>query len=306
MPGSKTPRCNIWLLLVLTGMIGLVAGCPPERHLPPVTDEADMMQVIRRVNANAERLTFLLRVGGVSAVGQVAHRSGRTESIDAAGTLFFRPPRNLYLQLKHSLAGRIEIGSNAREFWYWEQFDKPVYYTGRHDRIDSDASELPLCPDYLLDILGLNPLKVPGECGGPLFRVEPDRNLLEYLDRDRTGQAYVTKIVSVDRRPPFLIRSIFYYSPEGRPVMQADLRDLVRVGGTDVLVPKEVELRSLQGASHIRLRFTTLQPADNLLVEQQRIARSPLERGENVGEVIRLDGPEWAPAASQPTTAVEH
>jgi hypothetical protein len=274
--------------------LAAIAGCPPGSEWEPrgpVAAEESVQMVVARVNQNAQAMDFLLRVGGVSASGKVVRDKGKTESFDANGTLFFRRPRSLYMELKHSLAGKIEIGSNDQEFWYWERFEYQRYFTGQHASLAKPwESDVPLRPDQFLDILGFRELPMPVVGGaGPTFKVGNDRYYLNFFDCDTKGRRYEAKSLSISRRPPYLIRGVTYYCPDGRPWMRADIGGYKTIEETTVQAPTLVQIRSLKDASYMTLSFSTLKRSDNRQVEQQRIAKSPLQRGEDVGEIIYLD-----------------
>jgi len=285
-------RSVLWLAtLSLAGIV----GCPPPREgiLPPVSDDAPAHVVIERVNQNARSMDFLMRAGGVSASGKLVGASGKRESFDAVGTLYYRRPRNLYMELSHVLAGKIEVGSNDREFWYWERLDEPRYYTGHHAAMaQAWETEVPLRPDHLLDMLGLRELPAEaGGPGGPTFAVGEEHYFLNFFDRGPDGNVFQSKTVAIGRRPPFLVSRVTYYNPSGKPWMRAELKDYRPIEDTAVLAPRRIEIRSLEDQSWINLEFSNVRPSDNPRVEQERILRSPLERGEKVGEIIRLDRP---------------
>jgi hypothetical protein len=258
-----------------------------------------MQPVVARVNQNVRAMNFLLRAGSVSANGKVVRGSGKTESFDALGTLYFRQPCNLYMQLSHTLAGKIEIGSNDQEFWYWERFEHPRYFTGRHSYLVKPwETEVPLRPDQILDMLGLRelPATTAGK-EGPTFQVGPDNYYMTFLDRDDRNRMYIFKKLAISRRAPFLVSGVTYYNPDGRAWMQAEIGNYRPVEGTSVQVPTRIYVRSLKDASYMTLSLGSLKPSDNKKVEQERIARSPLQRGEHVGEIVHLDRPPPAAAA---------
>ncbi len=299
------------LLLLLA--LPLLAGCPdgksggPTRE--PLTDEP-LSAVVAAINENVRAMNFLLRAGGVSASGRMVAADGHHESIEANGTLYFRRPRSLYLELSHTLAGKLELGSNNREFWYWEQLEHGRYYTGHHGRaLTGGASPLALRPDHLVDILGMSELPEDASApGSPTFVVSGDRYLVEFYETGEGGRLYKARTLFIERRKPYLVRWIIYYSQEGRQIMQADLENYDQVPGTIVRVPRKITLKSLTNESYVKLTFATLRVSDNTVIESKRIARSPLDRGEEVGEVLRLDEPAspQAPATdpgSQPTPA---
>jgi len=269
-----------------------MVGCPPGgKLLPPVTDDVPAETAIARVNRNVRAMSFLLRAGGVSASGKVVRSSGKKESFDASGTLFFRRPRNLYMELKHSLAGKSEMGSNDGECWYWERLDQPRYYTGRHSLMGQPwETDIPLRPDQFVDMFGFRELPTASDGpGGPVFEKGADYYYLNFFERDRTGRLFRNKSVAISRRPPFLVSSVTYYDPHGQPWMTARLEEYRPIEGTLVLAPRRIEVQSFQDQSRLRLEFGNMKPSDNQVVEKERIEKSPLVRHEEVGEIVRLD-----------------
>jgi hypothetical protein len=303
-----------WLLA--TGLAAVVGCTPmgsdgisrapvdPEReaaHTPAAQAEA-MQPIVARINQNVRAMNFLLKGGAVSAHGKLAKKSGKTESFDANGTFYFREPRNLYMQLQHALAGKIEIGSNDEEFWYWEQFEHSKYYTGRHVSVAKPwETDIPLRPDQFLDMIGLRELPTtPARDTGPVFKVGRNNYYLNFFDRDNMGKLYETKSLAISRRPPYMVSGVTYYNPDGQAWMSAEIGDYRTIEGTPVMAPTRIRIRSLRDASYMTLEIGSLRPSDNRQIEPKRITRSPLQRGEHVGEVIHLDRPA---AAANPVGA---
>lgn len=273
---------RIWIALLMTTVLICCTGCPPPRQvLEPVVDDVPMDKVIARVNRNVSEMDFLLKASPLTATGKVRHpATERFESFDTNGTLYFQKPRCLLARLSHPLAGSIELGSNDAEFWYWEKVDKPRYIYGMHEEAETaEAEELPLRPDYLVEILGLNELPVATSGpAGPLFEVRSERYVLTFLGRDAANRLYYTKSIFVDRRPPYLVRLILYYDGEGHKLIQATLDDYKTIEGSSVLAPHRILIEQKKTSSHVELRFVRMQRSDNRKVEAY-IERSPLDRG---------------------------
>jgi len=291
--GWPVARCVVTFSALTT-----VFGCGPRPvPLEPPTDDSPIPVVIERVNANSKKMDFLLRGGGVSAT--VRYREdGAPATQELSGILLYRKPRDLYLSLEHTLGGKLEVGSNGREFWVWERIKEPRYWWGRHERAEGilDA-DLPVRPDVLLEVLGLQdlPTHTTGP-HGPLSWVGLDRYELLFLDSDETGQLQLVKAIDIDRREPFLVRSIVYFQ-HGRPVTVAKLSRYEVVEGSDVLAPRTIHIDLLEREGSAHLEFLTMKRFDKPGVD--RFFVSPRQRGEkDLGEVIQV-GRE--PSASRPT-----
>jgi hypothetical protein len=252
-----------------------------------------MPEVIARVNENNRKMDFLLRVGGVSASGRWRRGrdpSGQSTSFDMTGAMFYRKPRCLFLKLTHTFGGEIQVGSNDHQFWVWERGKDKRYWWGEHQWMKGGSeADLPIRPDVLLDVLGLGEL--PAETsgpGGPVFWVREAGYQLIFLERDEFGQSHISKVVEIDRRPPFLVRSITYFDPDGRPVMSVDLSEYKQVEDSTVLAPWRVLMRSLENDSRLEMKFLTMRRHKDARAEANFI--SPMQRGvQDLGRVIRVD-----------------
>ncbi len=276
-----------------TGMLPLLfvglAGCPDDRAIEPWQP---MHVVVSRINENNAKLDYMLKATG-SAKGTLAEPGGAPSSFDLNSLVLYRKPRGLFMKLEHTFQPRlIELGSNDEEFWFWDRrSNPPVYKWGRHDRMAADAGgELRLRPDQLLEVLGLNelPIEPQGE-RGPYFRVFPEYYELVFLEEDASGRRYIAEAVHVGRREPFLPEDILFYAPDGHPVLIAKLSDYKAVEAGGVLAPRMIRVDWPEDASWFELRFSGMERFDNPAAYDARIAQSPLERGEDIGLVIRVD-----------------
>lgn len=258
-----------------------------------------MPTVIERVNANSAGMDFLLRGGGVTATGEYLEK-GKRESFELKGTLLYRKPRNLYLQLQHAVGGKMEVGSNDQEFWVWKKIGDDRYWWGRHEEIDDNTgSQMPIRPDYLLDVLGLGELPTEQDrTGSPVFWVGPQRYELLFLNRGG-GRTWLTKTIDIDRRPPYLVREMVYFDPDGHPTLVAKLGDYREVGGSPVLAPRHIRMEWLDDGSWLDLTFNEMRRFDQPAAEKKFI--SPRQRGTSLGEVERVGRPKAREAATAPT-----
>lgn len=281
------------LAALLCGLL----GCPPNRPEPepPVVEQPvyesppkPLYMIIDRVNQNSRKMDFLLRLGGVSAKGEFTDRNGHTEKIQANGAGLFRKPRDLYLKLQPTW-GVLELGSNEEEFWVWEKFDKPRYFWGEHAYLEGVMeTDVPLRPDHLVEVLGLNELPVDTTGPeGPLVQVGSDRYVLIFLKQDRSNQRFISKKLAIDRKPPFLIRSVTYYTDNGQAYMTALLEDYRSIEGSEVLAPHLIKMAWLQRDSWVDLKFATMERFDSERAETR--FTSPRQKDRDIGRMIRID-----------------
>jgi hypothetical protein len=285
------------------GLIGLAmmpVGCEsPHGGRGPFSpknapDEVALPSVIAQVNENSAAMNFLLKGGGVTATGEY-DKNGKRESFELKGSLLFRKPRELYMKLEH-LAGKLEIGSNNNEFWVWEQLGQDRYYWGEHKNAKNvDESEMPIRPDHLLEVIGLDEIPTADGPNAPVPWIGPVRYELLFLDRDSTGRAHLDRTIDIDRKPPYFIREIVYFRPDGRPKMVAKLSEYRLVEGSKVLAPHLIKMRWLDNDSWMNLELNKMERFEKPSAESRFI--SPRQKGSHLGSEKRVDIPASTPPA---------
>jgi hypothetical protein len=147
-------------LLVSSSLCLFIIGCheptapPPAGYFGPTLP---MEQVVTGVNANAEQIPTLRGAGGFEAW---IKDNGKTHFINGEVTLLYAQPRSMRLIGKKDIAGQVfEIGSNADRYWVIIRGDTDTMWTGTYANIDHvDASAIPIQPDLLLEVLGVQPI----------------------------------------------------------------------------------------------------------------------------------------------------
>lgn len=295
-------RMRNLLPVAAAAAIVVSSGCsqlPKPVPRQPTELDAPVSTVIQRVNANSQAMAFLLRGESVTATGQYIE-NGKRESFELKGTLLYRKPRDLFLQLQHTLGGKMEIGSNAEEFWVWKKLGSERYWWGRHEEIDESAdSDMPLRPDHLLEVLGLQSLPPEQDVDGPIFWVGPNRYELLFMDH-AAGRQYLARTVDIDRKAPFLMRETVYFSTDGHPKVVAKLGDYRQVEGSQVLAPHHLRMEWVADGSWLDLRFNRMRRSDDERAEKKFV--SPRQRGTHLGHMEHVGRPEGA-AAPNPAPA---
>ncbi len=157
--------------------------------------------------------------------------------------------------------------------------------------------EMPIRPDHLLEVLGLNelPTDTTGP-DGPVYRPEPTRNVLIFLAYDDAGQGYIQKEYHIDRAPPCLVREIIFRRPDGRVQMHAALTDHAAVRGVNALAPRRLRIEWPSAESWLELRMRGFVVGDEPLIGPD----NPREAGIRFDREVRV-GPEWSePAGGAP------
>jgi hypothetical protein len=274
-------------------------GCTQNRQRGPrpvTANDLPMEDVLANINRNSEAMDFLLRAGGVNATGKY-FENGKSESFEFRGTLLYRKPRLLYLQLQHALGGKMEVGSNDDEFWVWKRLGEDHYWWGEYKNVDAGADvDIPIRPDHLLQVLGLQELPDSAGEDGPLFWVGPDRYEFVFMDHDEDGRGFIARTIDVSRQPPTLIREMVYFNRDGHPKMVAHLSEYGIVEGSKVQAPHRIQIHWIEDGSWIDMKFGSMRRFDESAAAKRFI--SPRQQGRSLGKVERVDEP--APPPRRP------
>src|SRR5206468_2105348 len=103
-----------------------------------------------------------------------------------------------------------------------------------------------------------------------------------------------SKIISVDRRPPYLVREMRYLWPDGQERMIAYLSRYGQIDGSSVYAPYRIEMSWPERGGNMDLAFASVRRFDS--AEAAGRFNSPLERGRDVGPMQRVDQPAQAAA----------
>jgi len=206
---------------MLLSTVGLLVGCPPSEG-PGFTSAREALE---HVNDNVAKIEGPLYAGDATVSFSFRDSDGRTRRfVGHQATLIFEEPRDLYFDVKHSLAGSVaHLGSNDERYWLW--IDAPDFrklWWGYWADIDEGAdSGLPIPPDLLLDALMMRTLpdNVPGGIRALLIEQSTDHLLFQRLKAD--GWPYVAREIVFDRRPPFQPVAIIDRLPDNRVLMHA-------------------------------------------------------------------------------------
>jgi hypothetical protein len=229
-------------------------------------------------------------------------------SLDA--TLRFLPPRSLYLDIKHAVAGAImHVGSNEELFWVWVKLGRDALWYGQWADLDaSESYSMPLAPDMVLAAMGLAPLPAPGQGLGEPVPQADDGHYYKLLYLARTGaRSWIQREYWLDRFPPYLPRVVVFRHPDGRVRMRSMLDRYERVKGSEVYIAREVRMTWPDEGDSFTMRMGSATfgdlPAAAFRMDAKRIPGIPRDRWTRVGKGPRLAPhvPPVTPAAGATT-----
>jgi hypothetical protein len=207
----------------------LCAGCPPRQGgavspaggAPIERSTADIVGVIEE---NGRRLDRALWASSISVHAVFPDDRGVRRTYNLEGTLLYRPPRDLRIDLRPTLGEPVMgVGSNAGEYWLWIEPELRKMWWGRHAFAGWPcAGVMPVRPDQLA--AALRPGLPTGEgLIGPVRVWGPNYDKLQYI-RGNVGEAWaVDREYWVERTPPFMVRQVVFRDALGRVAVSARL-----------------------------------------------------------------------------------
>jgi len=265
-------RHRLVVNILLAASMCALCGCPPPPKLIPTPIPMD--HAIRIVNANTGKITGTLRASG-SVDGRFTDSEGRSRSYHVNGVLFYLAPTHVRLDLKSFGDRQFLLGSNAKEFWYYNKADDR-YHCGWHDQSDELAEELPIRPDQLVDALGLTPIPVhcaraeqspsaaaetslhgsaPRAHEPCVQRVVDEHQQILFLERDEEGRVTLEKEYWLDRYPPRLVRQVVFRDADGVVEMRSELDRYRPLGSGGPMLPHVMAADWPKSNASIRFRI---------------------------------------------------
>ncbi len=260
---TTTPRvgaaAHVRRLSIGSGLLLLVSttGCAFQAQFThqdfgsPLPANASVEEVVRRVNANIERLSAW-RSNDVRI-------SGQSMPVHLGGQIAVERPRNF--RLTAGILGMDEeadFGSNAELFWFWvkrgSMNGQPSYvYQARHEDVPNSQmlSQIPFQPDWLMEALGVVPIdaqhvSLHPEGGGQVVNLISER-------LSPSGQM-VKKVIRVDLRRG-LVLSHSLVDMNGLLIARATLDQHFRDRATGIVMPHVIALEWPQANLKIKLEI---------------------------------------------------
>ncbi len=209
-------------------------GCPPQTGQitdtppPSVAEPRELSEIVQAVNDNAERLTQALWSNSVHVTARFLDRKGKEHIYTFDGSLLFKRPRYLRMDLRHGLGTPVmQVGSNDEFYWCWIEPEMEQMWWGRHVYAGkSCVKSVTVRPEQMVAALGIGGLPpVDDDLIGPLRSFGREFDILYYAaPDDEHGRRFVRQYY-IDRAPPHQIRLIAFLDRFGRKEMTAYLDD---------------------------------------------------------------------------------
>ncbi len=298
-------------VLLLSLSLVLLAGCPPRKG--PVAPPPPLLpvdQAVAMVNANVAAIPTALSDSNITVSAAFHDENDKVRRYDLTGKLRFKPPRNLFLDLGHTLEpSAMRIGSNDEQFWVWVKPERNELWYGRWADLDpTDVYGMPLSPDMILAAMGLSALPGPGSgLRGPIPQTDDGQYYkMLYLARTPAGALWIQREYWLDRAAPYLPRVVVFRLEDGQVRMRATLDRYERVGNSTVYIARQIRMEWPEQGDSLSMRMGRLTfkevPAEAFRLDEKR---TPIPRDHwiAVGRPPRPAAPASAPAASESAEA---
>ncbi|MEK6642646.1 MAG: hypothetical protein AABZ08_01960 [Planctomycetota bacterium] len=298
-------RCLNYLprACLLFASLTLLAGCPPQ---PGVSDTKPRPprgtdDIVTAIAENTAKLDRALWSNSVSVSARFRDERGQAHAYNLEGTLLFRSPRDLRIDLRHALSERVMgIGSNATDYWVWIEPDLGLLRWGRHEHAHKPCAEkIPVRPDQLAAVLGFDGL--PHETSdfiGPIRKSGHEFDILTYSHRTAAGRWRLDREYFVDRKPPNLIRLVAFYDEFGRRIMSALLDDHRAAWEGGPLVPHQINISWPTDDANFNLSALAIE-GRTTVSPRAFIRPAPADLPAGVRDVVQVD----ADCDTAPTSA---
>lgn len=267
-------------------------GTKGMRNEPPRPRPRPLRDIISAIDANAALLNQALWSSTVHVATRFRDESGRLHTFDLDGTLLFRPPHSLRLDLSHPLGEKVmQVGSNDDEYWVWIAPEVRRMWWGRHRNVGrACARRLVVQPNELICALGVAglPRDDSGELG-PTRIHGRQHDILRYWRRIESGEYRLAREYRVDLAPPHLVRVVVFRDEFGDYEVSAYLDEHRPAWPGGPLVPHAIHVISHKNRDEFTLRMKAAEPRpDNAIAPRAFLRptdRLPAEIGDNIVQI---------------------
>lgn len=305
--GRGAGRCCARRQLCWVFLVPLLCGCPPPqvgvRGTAPAAAVRETSEIVQTVQSNAAKVDRPLWSNSVTVMARFKDERGASHVHNLEGSMLFRKPRDLRIDLRPGLGDRfMGIGSNDDDYWVWIEPELGAMRWGRHRYSGKPCAEkIPVRPDELAALLGFGGLPEAKEgLVGPVRQFGSQFDILFYARLGDDGRWLLDRKYYVERVPPFLVRVVNFYDPQGRAIMSALLDDYRMAWAAGPMVPHKVHI--LWPRDNAAFNLEALKIEGRSQVAPKAFARpTQAELPAGVREIIQVDADcDRAQTASKP------
>ncbi len=281
---SRTLLKTQWKGGLAALLVVAAVGCAPEGHagIGAVSHSRGgggakpLPEVVAAINSNAARLNQALWSSNIDADTRFHDESGKQHSFDLDGTLLYRPPMSLRLDLSHGLGEKVmQVGSNPEEYWVWIAPEVRRMWWGHHRNAGRDCTRrLVVQPHELICALGLSGLPSQADgLTGPRRIKGKRHDILQYFRPVDGGELRLVREYRVDYAAPHHVRLVAFYDEGGKIEVSAYLDEYRQTWNNGPLVPHNINVVSHRTKDEFTLSMKGATP-----MPDNKIAAGAFER----------------------------
>lgn len=191
----------------------------PEEKLSPNTAVRDheFVAVIQEMNARNGKITNL-----ICQDVKIKLKAKISTSLNAA--LAFERDKKFRMGVESFLGREMDIGSNDTHFWFWSRrMDPPALHYAKHEDMDKTLLKAPLNPMWLLECVGIMPIKTQG------VEIAKIKGNWAVIEQRTSNSLPVTKVTLIDRENQRIIGH-YLYDHNGKMEASAEVVDFYTIG----------------------------------------------------------------------------
>lgn len=262
----QSSRCAA-LALLATGLL-VVTGCPP----PPAGPFAPQPlrstgEIVAAIEHNAAKFDRPLYCPALTVTARYVDENKKQHAYNLEGTLAFRRPRDLQMDLRPGLGEQVmQIGSNNEDYWIWIEPEVKSMRWGHYRHVGKPCAEkISIRPDQLVASLALSGLPGPDEgLIGPLRKFGKKFDILYYGRRTTEGGWRLDREYHIDRNPPHQARLVLFFDEFGRLSMSAFLDRYAEAWKAGPQVPRDVSIIWHQDEGKFTMNMDILRGVEKL------------------------------------------
>lgn len=205
---------------------------------------AGPVSLIAYLNDNAKRVKTL-RMDDVSIDARMGD-----QDVGLRGRIYAEGPRSFRMKVMALGKEEVDIGSNAKEFWFWaaKNPDPYQYFCTYKDMNEGRIKmmPLPIQPEWVMEAIGLGPY---GPADKYKVEADPDPKLLRLVEKTKSPQGYpVRKVIVMNRKEvraptPQVTAFLLLDDATGNEICSAHVTSTTQDRTTGAILPYKMEIR---------------------------------------------------------------
>jgi hypothetical protein len=286
---------TICLRLFVSLLVVQLPGCAPKQPVktsePYTGPTLALDELLRGLNERRARLPTVWASGSFELWAR-ERETDRVQFVNGSLTVVFRSGGQLRLQGQKVSQTIFDTGISANRYWLALFADESVCWHGSIDPANPVAPTLlPIRPDALLDVIGLEPVSVDLiDPPVPTLRFNPDYDAYMVTWHVPDGDRWVTTREIWFDRATLGIRYVWLFNRDGKVIVRAKLRDELIVEGadhSDALLARGWDLLFVETGSTMNVRLEDVRLSKGRVPNDLSFRFDPMRSGAE--RVVDLD-----------------